>query len=110
MSELEQAKQQADRLADDLLIGAPAIAAELGCSERQVYYFVETKKLPIGKFGKNLIASRAKLRRATNALRHRARCIPPQVRPLGSRAGRVSPWLHPCATRPRRVPAVRALR
>jgi hypothetical protein len=68
MSQLEQARQQAERLADDLLIGAPAIAAELGCSKRQVYYFVEMKKLPIGKFGKNLIASRAKLRRAADAL------------------------------------------
>jgi len=68
MSALEQTKQQPERLVDDLLIGAPAIAAELGCSQRQVYYFVETKRLPIGKFGKKLIASRAKLRRATNAL------------------------------------------
>jgi hypothetical protein len=68
MSELEQARSQAERLADDLLIGASAIAAELGCSTRQIYYFAETQKLPIGRFGKNLIASRAKLRRATSIL------------------------------------------
>jgi hypothetical protein len=68
MSQLEPARQQAERLADDLLIGWRQIAAELGCSRRQVYYLVETQKLPIGKFGKSLIASRAKLRRAANAL------------------------------------------
>ena len=57
-----------ERLADDLLIGAPAIAAELGTNIAAVYYLAKTKKLPIGRLGKNLIASRKKLRRATDTL------------------------------------------
>lgn len=56
------------KLADDLLIGAPAIADELGTSVAAVYYLHRTHRLPIGKLGKNLIASRTKLRRAANAL------------------------------------------
>jgi hypothetical protein len=57
-------KAQKERLADDLLIGAKAIAEELGIEPVQVYYLVKTKKLPIGKMGRDLIASRAKLKRA----------------------------------------------
>ncbi len=57
-----------ERLADDLLIGAPAIAAELGRSESQVYYLAKTKRLPIGRLGKNLVALRSKLRGAAKAL------------------------------------------
>ena len=69
--------------ADDILIGAAAIwgeLRELGVVEAtegteiedkdldKVYYLAKAKKLPIGKFGKSLIASRAKLRRAVSAL------------------------------------------
>ena len=68
--------------ADDILIGAAAIWGELrdlGIVESEgtdvedkdldkVYYLAKAKKLPIGKFGKSLIASRAKLRRAVSAL------------------------------------------
>ena len=57
-----------ERLADDLLIGARAIADELGVAVHDVYYIAKTKRFPIGKLGKNLIASRAKLRRAAQAL------------------------------------------
>jgi hypothetical protein len=57
-----------ERLAEDLLIGAEAIADELGVDRDQVYYLARTKKLPIGKLGKNLIASRSKLRRAIQNL------------------------------------------
>ena len=64
-SEFERDK---DRIRDDLLIGADAIAAELGVTVQVVYYFARKKKLPIGKLGKNLIASRTKLRRALAAL------------------------------------------
>jgi hypothetical protein len=60
----EAAIKQAERLADDLLIGVHAISAELGVNEHAVYYLHRMKRLPIGKLGKNLIASRAKLRRA----------------------------------------------
>jgi hypothetical protein len=60
--------QQRERLADDLLVGAAAIAHELGVTEEAVYYLHRMKRLPIGKLGKNLFASRSKLRRATQAL------------------------------------------
>jgi hypothetical protein len=50
------------------LIGAPAIAAELGVEEHAVYYLFRKKRLPIGKLGRNLIASKKKLRRAADAL------------------------------------------
>jgi hypothetical protein len=56
------------KLADDLLLGARAIADELGLDEHAVYYLAKMKRLPIGKLGKNLIASRATLRRFTLTL------------------------------------------
>ena len=59
--------QHHDRLADDLLIGAKAIADELGFTAMQVYHLARKggkTGLPIGRLGKTLIASRAKLRRA----------------------------------------------
>jgi hypothetical protein len=58
----------AEAPADDLLIGAPAIAAFLGVKEKAVYYLARKKRVPIGKLGKNLIASKRKLRRAFDAL------------------------------------------
>jgi hypothetical protein len=57
-----------DKLADDLLFGARAIADEIGGTEDQVYYLKKKKRLPIGKCGKTLISSRKKLRRAAAAL------------------------------------------
>jgi len=67
---LEHAPERNEResLADDLLIGAEAIAAELGVSEAAVYHLHRKKRLPIGKLGKNLVALRSKLRRAAIAL------------------------------------------
>jgi hypothetical protein len=71
---LEHAPQRDDGkplqapLADDLLIGAAAIAQELGRNKAAVYHLHRTRRLPIGKLGKNLIASRSKLRRAALAL------------------------------------------
>jgi len=73
---------QASTAADDILIGAAAIWGELrdlGIVEGdgtdvedkdldKVYYLAKAKKLPIGKFGKSLIASRTKLRRAVLSL------------------------------------------
>jgi hypothetical protein len=56
---------EAPRLADDLLNGAREIAEFLGTNEREVYHLAKTKRLPIGRLGKKLIASRAQLRRAT---------------------------------------------
>ena len=53
-----------ERMADDLLIGADAIAAFLGVSRRTVYHLARTKQLPIGRLGKQLIAKKSQLRRA----------------------------------------------
>jgi hypothetical protein len=61
-------ERQTERLSDDLLLGAEAIAAELGVEPSQIYYIYKAKKLPIGKFGKQLIASRRKLRSAAARL------------------------------------------
>ena len=67
---------QASAAGADVLIGAAAILDELrelgviGETDNEssdldkVYYIAKAKKLPIGRFGKSLIASRAKLRRA----------------------------------------------
>jgi len=64
---LEQPTKQ-ERIADDLLIGAAAIAEELGITPMQVYHWARLKRLPIGRIGKNLIASRRQLQRAFAAL------------------------------------------
>jgi hypothetical protein len=64
----QEAARRADRLADDLLCGAAAIAEELGCNEREVYHLHKTKRLPIASLGKKLIAFRSQLRRAAKAL------------------------------------------
>jgi len=65
---MEETTKQADRLADDLLNGAAEIADFLGTNTREVYLLAKTKRLPIGRLGKKLIASRAGLRRAAKAL------------------------------------------
>ena len=59
---------RAERLADDLLVGARAIAEELGLDPHQVYYLAENARLPIGRLGKNLIASRRALKRAMHSI------------------------------------------
>jgi len=51
------------RVADDLLIGADAIAAFIGVSRRSVYHLAREKQLPIGRLGKQLIARKSQLRR-----------------------------------------------
>ena len=60
------------------LIGARAIAnhlEQLGLlpendptNEDRVYYMARTKKIPIGRFGKNLISTPAKLEQVVNKL------------------------------------------
>jgi len=60
--------EQRDRVADDLLIGAPAIAEFLGVTEKAVYHWVRNDRIPVGKIGKNLIASRRQLRKAIATL------------------------------------------
>ena len=54
---MEEAARLADerrvnRVAADLLVGASAIADELGVSVRAVYLLRQTKRLPIRKLGK----------------------------------------------------------
>jgi hypothetical protein len=52
------------KLADDLLIGAEAIADYTGLTTDQVYYAVRRGRLPIGKHGELLISRKSKLDRA----------------------------------------------
>jgi hypothetical protein len=56
------------KLADDLLMGAPAIAEFLGTTDAAVYHIRRKGRLPIGKLGKTLIAFRSELRRAAQAV------------------------------------------
>jgi predicted transcriptional regulator len=49
-------------LAGDLIVGARPIAAELGLTERQVFYMAETGQLPVFKIGRKLAAKRSTLR------------------------------------------------
>ena len=65
---------EADDLAADLLRGGPAIAAFLqtiGWPEAtvdKVYYLARSKKLPIGKFGNELITTKSRLTRHVRKL------------------------------------------
>jgi hypothetical protein len=61
------AVKQSDRLADDLLYGGTEIAEFLGMTLREVYHLAKTQQLPIGRLGRNLLASRSGLRRAAKA-------------------------------------------
>jgi hypothetical protein len=60
--------RQTDRLADDLLNGAAEIAAYLGTNVRKVYLEAQTGRLPIGRLGRKLIASKRQLTRHTNKI------------------------------------------
>jgi hypothetical protein len=61
--ETDEAAKPADRPADDLLDGGAEIAAFLGCNTREVYHLHKTQRLPIGRLGRKLIASKRKLAR-----------------------------------------------
>jgi hypothetical protein len=63
--ETNEAAKQPDRLAADLLNGGPEIAAFLGCNTREVYHLHKTGRLPIGRLGRKLIASKRQLARYT---------------------------------------------
>jgi hypothetical protein len=65
---MENIDKRKETVAEDMLHGADEIAAFLGVSVAQVYHYARLKRLPIGKFGKNLIASRKQLQRAFNKL------------------------------------------
>jgi hypothetical protein len=64
----KEAAKPVDRLADDLLDGGRAIAEFLGTNTREVYHLAKTQRLPIGRLGRKLIASRSQLRRAAKAI------------------------------------------
>ena len=64
----QQAVRQADQVADDLLSGGREIAQFLGRPVREIYHLHKTKRLPIGRLGRKLIASRRQLTRAAKAL------------------------------------------
>lgn len=51
-----------ETLAEDLLIGAEAIAAELGISMRKAFYWLERSLIPARKTGRTWVASRRRLR------------------------------------------------
>jgi hypothetical protein len=54
-----QAKAKDEKLSDDVLFGAPAIAAYVGLSERQVYH--QQKNLQLRKLGAILVGSKKRL-------------------------------------------------
>jgi hypothetical protein len=66
--ETKEAAKQTDRLADDLLDGGAEIAEFLGTNVREVYHLAKTQRLPIGRLGRKLIASRRKLARYTDKI------------------------------------------
>jgi hypothetical protein len=50
------------KLADDLLVGAKAIADELGIEERQAFHGLTRGNIPARKMGRLWVASRSRLR------------------------------------------------
>jgi hypothetical protein len=55
-------QQNDERLAADLLIGAQAIADEIGLKPTEVYYYWRAGKLPLKKLGAQLVGSKQVLR------------------------------------------------
>lgn len=56
-----------ETLADDLILGAPAIAKETGFKVRQVYNLAEKGLIPVFKVGASLAARRSQLNQALSA-------------------------------------------
>jgi len=65
---MENTEHKAERLADDILYGAGEIAEFLGVTEMQVYHLARKKRIPVGKLGKTLVASKRALKRAIGSL------------------------------------------
>jgi hypothetical protein len=63
METKEEAAKRVGSLADDLLAGGAEIAEFLGTNVREVYHLAKTQRLPIGRLGRKLIASRRALAR-----------------------------------------------
>ncbi len=51
------------KIGDDLITGAPAIAAELGWSDSKTYHSLQDGKIPCFKLGTTWYARRSSLRR-----------------------------------------------
>jgi hypothetical protein len=51
------------KLADDLLVGAKAISAWLGVPERKIFYWAETKRIPIFRVGNQLAGRKSTIAR-----------------------------------------------
>jgi hypothetical protein len=64
----KEAAGQSDRLADDLLHGAAEIAEFLGTNTREIYLLAQTKRVPIGRLGRKLFASKRALSRSVEKL------------------------------------------
>jgi hypothetical protein len=64
----QAAARRADKVGDDLLSGGREIAEFLGTNTREIYHLHKTGRLPIGRLGRKLIASRRQLSRAAKAL------------------------------------------
>lgn len=56
--------QPSEQVANDALYGAEQIAEFLGVTEQAVYYLAHKKRIPVGKLGRTLIASRRTLKQA----------------------------------------------
>jgi hypothetical protein len=63
MSKPKTTTTTTDQLADDVLFGAEAIAAELGISVRKAFHLLESKHLPATKVGRTWTSTRSRLRR-----------------------------------------------
>lgn len=53
-----------ERIADDMILGGPAIAEELGITEDQLHNWIKNGRIPVGRIGRSLIARRSELQRA----------------------------------------------
>lgn len=65
---MENTDKRRETIAEDMLLGADEIARFLGVSTAQVYHYARLKRLPIGKFGGNLCASKRRLQREYDRL------------------------------------------
>jgi len=59
---------EAGSLSDDLLWGIDEIADFIGQPRRQTFHLIETGQLPVGRAGKRLVGSRAKIRARFEAI------------------------------------------
>jgi hypothetical protein len=58
-----QSAAPVERLGDDLIVGVPSIAAELGWPVARVYHAIAHDRLPHTRLGRRIIASRRALKR-----------------------------------------------